>query len=371
LVKEEFMKKQFFQHVIHLLFLFLILTISACYTDPDMPSTVADPTFSPEAGTYTSAQTVTISTSTNGAAIKYTIDGTNPKTSTTAAIGSIVSVLASETIKAYAIKTSMTDSNVVSATYTINSVESAAVADPTFSPKAGTYTSAQTVTISTSTNGAAIKYTIDGTNPKSSATAAIGSVVSVTASETIKAYAIKTSMTDSNVITALFTITEPTAATYNLGDTGPAGGIIFYDKGNYLNGWRYMEAAPTDQSTNSTWYNGTYFITGATGTAIGTGITNTTTIVSSQGVGSYAAEICDSLVLGGCDDWFLPSKDELSLIMNNVNRMILGGGFRGDDWYWSSSESNKYYAWAIHADGSPIQEGYKITPCYIRAIRAF
>ena len=71
---------------------------------------------------------------------------------------------------------------------------------------------------------------------------------------------------------------------------GPAGGCIFYDKGRYSDGWRYLEAAPEDQSAGIQWYNGSYVTAGATDTAIGTGQANTTAIVASQGSGSYAAK---------------------------------------------------------------------------------
>jgi len=67
-----------------------------------------------------------------------------------------VAVGVTETLKAIAYKTGMTDSAVASAAYTINLP---VVATPTFSPVAGTYTSAQTVTISTTTSGASIRYT--------------------------------------------------------------------------------------------------------------------------------------------------------------------------------------------------------------------
>jgi hypothetical protein len=46
--------------------------------------------------------------------------------------------------------------------------------------------------------------------------------------------------------------------------TGPAGGLVFYDKGDYSDGWRYLEAAPTDQATQVRWYNGVNTSTGAT-----------------------------------------------------------------------------------------------------------
>ncbi|GHU30912.1 hypothetical protein FACS1894172_04920 [Spirochaetia bacterium] len=33
---------------------------------------------------------------------------------------------------------------------------------------------------------------------------------------------------------------------YKIGDTGPAGGLIFYNKGDYSDGWRYLKAAPAN-----------------------------------------------------------------------------------------------------------------------------
>ena len=76
--------------------------------------------------------------------------------------------------------------------------------------------------------------------------------------------------------------------------------------------------------------------TGATGTAIGTGQANTTAIVTTQGAGSYAAQLCNDLTVGGYNDWFLPSKDELDLMYENLYLQEVGGFT--DDYYWSSSE---------------------------------
>ena len=157
--------------------------------------------------------------------------------------------------------------------------------------------------------------------------------------------------------------------TYALGDTGPAGGLIFYDKGSYSDGWRYLEAAPSDQSTGIQWYNGTYVVTGATGTAIGTGQANTTAIVAAQEAGNYAAQLCNDLTEGGYSDWFLPSKDELNWMRENLYLKGVGG-FVGYG-YWSSSEFYASSAWYQYFCNGLQNGNYEYLTYRVRAVRAF
>ena len=114
--------------------------------------------------------------------------------------------------------------------------------------------------------------------------------------------------------------------------------IFYVNTNSATDGWHYLEVAPSDQSTGIKWYNESYLTTGAIATGIGSGNANTATIVSAQGEGSYAASLCASLVLGGYDNWFLPSKDELNAMYGK--KASIGG--IASDWYWSSSESNEY-----------------------------
>jgi hypothetical protein len=52
-------------------------------------------------------------------------------------------------------------------------------------------------------------------------------------------------------------VTEVTfGVTYTVGQTGPARGIVFYDKGNYSDDWRYLEAAPAFLETKALWVEG-------------------------------------------------------------------------------------------------------------------
>lgn len=93
-------------------------TSSAVSQVVNAPPQAATPTFSPAAGTYTSAQTVTISDSTSGATIFYTTNGTTPTTSSTVYSGPIT-VASTETIEAIAAASGYANSAVASAAYTI------------------------------------------------------------------------------------------------------------------------------------------------------------------------------------------------------------------------------------------------------------
>ena len=95
-----------------------VAQMSAFYFPGSAP-TAATPTFSPVAGAYTSSQSVTISSSTSGASIYYTTDGTTPTTSSTLYSGP-VTVASSGAINAIAVKTGFINSGVATASYTIN-----------------------------------------------------------------------------------------------------------------------------------------------------------------------------------------------------------------------------------------------------------
>lgn len=88
---------------------------------PGSTSAVAAPSFSPTAGAYSSAQSVTISTATSGATIRYTTDGSTPSATVGTVYSSVLSISATTTLKAIATKSGMTDSTVTSGTYTITS----------------------------------------------------------------------------------------------------------------------------------------------------------------------------------------------------------------------------------------------------------
>ena len=173
--------------------------------------TAATPTFTPAAGTFTSAQSVTLSDTTSGASIYYTTNGSVPTSASTLYSASApIAVGATTTINAIAIESGYLNSAVASATYTIN----LPAATPTFSPVPGTYTSAQSVSLADTTTGASIYYTIDGSTPSSGSTLfSAATPIPVNATTTIKAIAIATGFSNSAVATGVYTINLPPAAT--------------------------------------------------------------------------------------------------------------------------------------------------------------
>jgi Chitobiase/beta-hexosaminidase C-terminal domain len=172
------------------------------------------PSFSPAGGTYTSTQTVTISTTTPSATIYYTTNGATPTTGSSVYSGPIA-VSSTETVKAMATATGYSASTTNSAAYTINPPSAA----PFFSPAGGTYTSTQTVTISTTTPSATIYYTTNGSTPTTSSQVYSGPIT-VSATETVQAIAVASGYSTSTVNSAVYTITPPAAAP----SFSPAGG---------------------------------------------------------------------------------------------------------------------------------------------------
>lgn len=178
-----------------------------------------------------------------------------------------------------------------------------------------------------------------------------------------------TELTALTPVTANITVYAKWISDYPVGSTGPSGGLIFYDKGIYSYGWRFLEAAPTDQSTGIRWnvsYDGVLV---STGTAIGSGQANTDAIVNAYGAGSYAAQMCNDLIVGSFDDWFLPSKNELDLMYDNLHAAGIGGFVFW--YYWSSSEFSVVDACYQRFDDGFQGINPKGTEYRVRAARAF
>lgn len=144
-----------------------------------------------------------------------------------------------------------------------------------------------------------------------------------------------------------------TATTYAVGDAGPAGGIVFYDKGSYSEGWRYAEAAQTDLASFE-WGCANSAITNPQSAAIGKGFFNSGAVLnfhdglinfytnpivcSNLNNGTVVAKEALGYELNGYKGWFLPSENELALLYTNLHQQSLGNFTNAI--YWSSTEND-------------------------------
>ncbi len=164
---------------------------------------------------------------------------------------------------------------------------------------------------------------------------------------------------------------------YSIGDTGPAGGIIFYDKGSYSEGWRYLEAAPASAEGKDKIMEGDFdFFFLNTTEGIGGGRSNTLKIMErqkkegpKQDKALLAATYCSELVQGGYDDWSLPSRDELNLMYQNLHTKGLGGF--SDSYYWASSEYDGINVWYQNFEKGTQYVLSRDWDLYVRPIRYF
>ena len=181
------------------------------YTSSEVvKETVATPAITPNGGELKYGNnTVSIACDTDGATIYYTIDGTEPTTSSTKYTGAFT-LSSNATVKAIAVKTGWDNSSVASASFTYT-VET--VATPTITPNGGELKYGNnTVTIACATADATIYYTTNGATPTTSSTKYTGAFT-LTSNATVKAIAVKTGWNNSSVASASFTYTVETVAT--------------------------------------------------------------------------------------------------------------------------------------------------------------
>jgi hypothetical protein len=158
-----------------------------------------------------------------------------------------------------------------------------------------------------------------------------------------------------------------TAGDYMVGDTGPGGGIVFYDAGSVQPWGRYLEAGP--ELAAAAWCDDFWDVAG-TKTTIGSGKKNTKLITAACGSG--AANTVSDYDGGGKTDWFLPSKDELKALYEqreSIDEFMTG-------YYWSSSQDRAAFSWVQHISGRVRMSINQLSinksaPSDVRPVRAF
>ncbi len=174
-------------------------------------------------------------------------------------------------------------------------------------------------------------------------------------------------------ITADTTIKAVWKTSFEIGDTGPAGGTIFYVNPDYEEGstdatrnWKYLEAAKTDLTGAYAWGKDGSF---GTETGIGKGKSNTKILAEKGADYKAACEVWENNI-DGYSDWFLPSKEELDLMYTSLKSKD-----KGFDWqaslYWSSSEDDSSHAWGQFFNNGGQYSYTRITDACVRPVRAF
>ena len=163
----------------------------------------------------------------------------------------------------------------------------------------------------------------------------------------------------------------------SLGQTGPGGGIVFYDAGTSQSWGRYLEVAPTGWSgqneTNTTgrWCSINSYET-ATLTGIGDGYANTLALLNDCGGATYAAGMAHNYTGGGYQDWYVPSSGEATALMQQDTLTGMALLTASGKWYWTSTQTDSATASAINPNQNNLLTDVAKSSIYqVRPIRAF
>ena len=120
----------------------------------------SNPQFQPDGGAFVNSVQVTLATSTTGAAIHYTVDGTDPSITSPKYTGSFAAATTGLVIKAIALHPALAPSLIVeSASFTIKA------SPPVLDPAEGTFTGVALIKVTSATPGSELRCTLDGTEP--------------------------------------------------------------------------------------------------------------------------------------------------------------------------------------------------------------
>jgi sugar lactone lactonase YvrE len=245
-------------------------------------ATLAPVKISPNAGTYSSAQTVTLSETVPGASIFYSLSGTVSSGGFVPYTGPIqLAEGGVETLNTYATETGYQQSSATYATYYLDLTTLPA---PVFSPAAGSYPGAQTVTITDSVAGATIYYTTDGSVPTASSAKYTGAIT-VSSSETVAAIAVGNG----------YDVSAAASAQYLIGSAHAS--FIYTIAGNGSEGYSGDGGPATEAQVNQPYASvldasGNLYFTDATNNVVRkvTAATGVITTFAGNGISGYSGD---------------------------------------------------------------------------------
>ncbi len=205
---------------------------------------IAKPVFTPPGGSYASAQSVTLSTTVAGASIRYTTDGSAPN-ALSPLYSAAIAVSKATTLNAITVTADHNQSGTASVTYLIDSTVGA-VAAPTFSPAAGNYGTRLRLNLLSSTVGATVRYTLDGSTPTLNSTA-YGGPIDLSSASTVRAVAFKNGAA-SDVASASYTFSGTGTSTWN-GQT--TFNLVNHTGGRWANNQIYWSIIGKDWNTGN------------------------------------------------------------------------------------------------------------------------
>jgi len=193
------------------------------------------------------------------------------------------------------------------------------------------------------------------------------------------------------------TTTTVASITYNVGDVGPGGGIVFYvhSSGTFAStgsdcgsNCKYLEAAPTNWNgaggdPSRIWSGNHDTLIGTTGTGLGTGYANTLAAVTQNSTADRVITLAWNYSNNGKTDWHVPSQAELNELCKYARQQTTGNtsvecnnsgavrsGFAFGD-YWSSSEFSATHAWYRNFPSGGQYYWVKSNGDRVRPVRAF
>ena len=295
------------------------------------------------------------------------------------------------------IKSISTTSNI-----TTSKTESSSVSTNVSTPKTRSTSSTSNITTS-KTESSSISTNIS--TPKTKSTSSTSNITTSKPESSSVSTNVSTPKTRSTLSTSSISIprtsnfstsstsktTTTYGKTYNIGDTGPGGGIIFYyseagfdvyEPDGSVKKCHYLEVSKFDLGdirwcTQRNYNASCCDIT--TLTDVGTGRINTFKIIkSSHKGGRITKENCAALACHSYStattktgDWFLPSKDELNLLYQNLGKRVMLSNTTNNDYYWSSSQGNSYDSWLQRFSDGNQYHTTKEDTFSVRAVRAF